>query len=119
MVVQLIASPNGGENYAENPLRKMADSRHEGHSQPRGEHSAHGRPSMAEERIARGIMGAGHSGPVAGRASIATGTVQGTTAAPRRRAAAWAPGETGSGGVSESGRFCQGAAGSRVGAAAC
>src|SRR5215469_1929774 len=68
---------------------------------------------VAEERIARGIMGAGHSGPVAGRASIATGTVQGTTAAPRRRAAALAPREAGSGGVSESGRFCQGAAGSR------
>jgi len=53
---------------------------------------------VAEERIARGIMGAGHSGPVAGRASIATGTMQGTTAAPRRRAAALAPREAGSGG---------------------
>src|SRR5215471_7971342 len=89
----MIARPNGAEDYAEHPLRKMADSRHEDHSQPRGEHPAHGRPPMAEERIARGIMGAGHSGPVAGRASIATGTVQGTTAAPRRRAAALVPRE--------------------------
>jgi len=41
----MMARPNGAEDYAEHPLRKMADSRHEDHSQPRGEHSALGKPS--------------------------------------------------------------------------